>query len=107
MVVNDLRFGRADSVGEVGEGLDLDLFDGAEAEKEVAGGLGADAGDVGEGGAEGAFGAFVAVEGDGKAVNLVLYLFEEVDKRVGRFELNDFYSSPRFAEIMEILEIII
>jgi hypothetical protein len=37
-------------------------------------------------GAEGAFRAFVAVEGDGKAVHLVLYLFQQVEERVGGFE---------------------
>ena len=48
VVIYQLGFGGAYGVGEVGEGLELDLLHGVEAEKEVAGGLGADAGDVGE-----------------------------------------------------------
>lgn len=73
-------------LGQVGFGLEFYFFDAAELEQEVAGGFLADAGDVGELGAEGAFAAFVLVERDGKAVNLILYLFEQVEERVGGFE---------------------
>ena len=89
VIVNYCCFGGSDGIGEVGEGLELYLLDGAEAEKQVACAFGSDAGDVGEGGAEGAFGAFVAMEGYGETVYLVLNLFEEVEEGVGGFELND------------------
>ena len=52
------------------------------------GGLLADAGDVGERGAEGAAAALVLVEGDGKAVHLVLYLLEQVEQLVGGLQLH-------------------
>ena len=107
VIVNYCCFGGSDGIGEVGEGLELYLLDGAEAEKQVACAFGSDAGDVGEGGAEGAFGAFVAMVGDGKAMDFVLDLLEEMEERVGGLELDDFYFSPRFAEILEILEIFI
>ena len=79
-------FGGAYYFCEVGFGLEAHLFDAAEFQEQVAGGLITDAGDVGELGAEGAFRAFVAVEGDGKAVHLVLYLFQQVEERVGGLE---------------------
>ena len=47
-------FGWSYHFGEVGLGLQAHLFQAAEVEQEVSGGLLADAGDVGEGGAEGA-----------------------------------------------------
>ena len=81
-----LGFGRADDFGQVGFGLEAHLFDAAEFQEQVAGGLVADAEYVGELGAEGAFTAFVLVEGDGKAVYLVLYLFQEVEEGVGGLE---------------------
>lgn len=83
-VVDDgFGFGGADDAGEVGFGLQAHLFDAAELEQEVAGGLFADAGDVGELRAEGAFAALVLVKGDGEAVHLVLNLFEEMEEGVG------------------------
>ncbi len=89
-IVDDGSFGRAYGVGEVVECLQLYLFDAAEAEKKLVCGFLADAGYVGECGAEGGARAFVFMEGDGEAVDFVLYLLEQVEKRVGGFELDDF-----------------
>lgn len=79
-------FGGSYDFGEVGLGLQFDFFEAAEFEQEVAGGFFPDTRNVGKLGAEGAFAALVFMEGDGEAVDLVLDLFEEMKKWVGRFE---------------------
>lgn len=89
MIVYYCGFRGTYGVGEVGESLYLYLFDRSEAEEQVAGGFLADARDVGERGAEGSLGTFVAVESDGKAVDLILYLLKEVEEWVSGFELDN------------------
>lgn len=97
IIVNGVGFTRTDGIDEVGECLKLYLFDRAETEEQVAGGLGTYTGNVGEGGAEGTLGAFVAVVCDGEAMYFVLYLLEKMEERIGGLELDGF----NFAELGE------
>lgn len=80
VVINQLSFGGSDGGGKLLKRCSFDALYSLEGLEQGFGSLAANAFDVVELRVQGVFGTLVAVEGDGEAVDLILYLCKHTEK---------------------------